>query len=151
MASLFLGFPLFLCGMVLYAVPFWIPRWLNKALNVEWDQQATVKVLSALVLTPIWAAVLTFLAWHYVGAWLGIATLVLCLPLAVFTRYFLERWRSVLRDVQVFLTLGSRARLKGNLLVEGDRLSQEIERVADEYRPRLDSPLEPTSGLVRGG
>ncbi|MBX5482727.1 MAG: 1-acyl-sn-glycerol-3-phosphate acyltransferase [Myxococcaceae bacterium] len=150
LASLFLGFPLFLSGMVLYALPFWIPRWLNRALEVEWDQQATVKLVSALLLTPIWATLLTVLAWHFVSMWLGIATIVFCLPLAVFTRYFLERWRAVLRDVQVFLTLGSRARLKASLLVEGDRLSREIERVADEYRPRVDPAAPPVTRPVAG-
>lgn len=141
LVSLFVGFPLFLCGMVLYALPFWIPRWLNKALKVEWDQQATIKLLAALVLTPIWAALLTVLAWVFISPWAALLTVACCLPLALFTRYFLERWRSVLRDVQVFLTLGSRAKLKAALLVEGDRLSQEIERVAAQYRARVDPTL----------
>lgn len=142
LASLFLGFPLFALGMLLYAVPFWIPRWLNKALDVEWDQQATVKVLSALVLSPIWAAVLTVLAWNFIAPWAGVVTIAACLPLALFTRYFLERWRSVLRDVAVFFTLGSRARLKGILLVEGDRLSLEMDRLAAEYRARVDGSTD---------
>lgn len=146
LASLFLGFPLFALGMVLYAVPFWVPRWLNKSMKVEWDQQATVKVLSALVLSPLWAALLTFLSWRFIGPWAGVLTVAACLPLALFTRYFLERWRTVLRDVAVFFTLGSRARLKGRLLVEGDRLALEVERLAEEYRSRVDG----TSAAVMG-
>jgi hypothetical protein len=44
----------------------------------------------------------------------------------------------VLRDVAVFFTLGGRARLKARLLVESERLGAEVERLAGEYRPRLE-------------
>jgi glycerol-3-phosphate O-acyltransferase/dihydroxyacetone phosphate acyltransferase len=149
LASLLFGFPLFLAGMLLYAVPFWLPRWLNKAMKVEWDQQATVKLLAALVLTPLWAGLLAVGAYWLFGPWgLGL-TLLGCLPLALFTRYFLERKQRVWRDVRVFFALGSRAMLKTRLLVEGDRLAQEVERVAGQYRDRVNtpgSPLARTSG-----
>ncbi len=137
LASVLLGFPLFVAGMVLYAVPFWLPRLLNRALGVPWDQQATVKLVSALVLTPIWAALMAAAAFTLWGP-AGLAvTLAGCLPLALFTRYFLERKRRVLRDVQVFFVLGSRAKLKAKLLVEGERLAAEMERLAAEYRARV--------------
>lgn len=143
LASLFLGFPLFLLGMVLFAVPFWLPRLLNRALKLELDMQATVKLVSALVLAPIWTALLTVLAWRFIDPAVGIVVLVWCLPLAVLTRYFLERWRAVLHDVMVFLTLGNRARLKARLLVEGERLATEVERLADEYGERVDPGVKP--------
>ncbi len=145
LASLLVGVPLFLLGMVLYAVPFWIPRLLNRALKVSWDQQATVKLVSALGLTPIWAALMALGAWWLWGPWGLAVTLAACLPLALFTRSFLERWRRVLRDVQVFFALGNRAKLKARLLVEGERLAEEMGRLADEYRDRVT----PSASLAR--
>ena len=64
-------------------------------------------------------------------------------PLALFTLYFAERWESLQRDIRVFFTLGNRARLKGLLLADGERLALEMERLADEYRPRLDAAAQP--------
>jgi len=45
--------------------------------------------------------------------------------------------------VSVFFTLGSRARLKALLLHEGERLAEEVERLAGEYQPRLEPPVAP--------
>ncbi len=143
MAALFIGFPLFLFGMALFALPFWLPRAINKRFKVEWDVKATVTLLSALTLSPVWAALLTFLAWRFVGPAFGMVTAVGCLPLALWTRYFYERRRSALRDAWVFLTLGNRARLKSRLLVEGERLAGEIERIAEKYRSRVDPSAPP--------
>jgi hypothetical protein len=70
-----------------------------------------------------------------------VAVFALVPPLALFTLYFAERWKTVLRDIDVFFTLGNRKRLKALLLAEGERLTTEVERLADEYRPKL----EPTS------
>ena len=43
-----------------------------------------------------------------------------------------------IRDASLeFFTLGSRGRLKALLLVEGERLAAEIDRVATELKPRV--------------
>jgi glycerol-3-phosphate O-acyltransferase / dihydroxyacetone phosphate acyltransferase len=94
------------------------------------------------VLAPLWWALLTLLAWRWVGPAWALAVFAAALPLALFTRYFLERWREVLRDVGVFFVLGSRRKLKARLLAEGTRLGAEVERLAAEYGPRV-SPPEP--------
>ncbi|MGA9523218.1 MAG: lysophospholipid acyltransferase family protein [Myxococcaceae bacterium] len=149
MAALFIGFPLFLIGVVLFALPFWFPRFINRAFRVEWDVQATVMLLSALTVSPLWAALLTLLAWHFVGPAFGVVAAVGCLPLALWTRYFYERRKSALRDVRVFFTLGNRARLKARLLVEGDRLAGEMEKLADEYWERVDPSVPPKRTAAR--
>ncbi|RKH52171.1 acyltransferase, partial [Corallococcus llansteffanensis] len=63
--------------------------------------------------------------------------------LALFTLYFAERWGVIRHDLEMFFTLGSRHRLKARLLAEGERLATEVERLADEYRPKLQPKLEP--------
>lgn len=136
-AALLFGFPLFMFGVLLFFVPFQIPRTMVARTKVDWDQQATMKLVAALVLTPIWMTLLTFLAWKFLGLGWAIFTVVSVLPFALFTRYFYERRRAAIRDALVFFTLGSRASLKARLLVEGEELAREVETVAAEYRPRV--------------
>ena len=140
LAALLLGLPLFLLGMALYAIPFEIPRLVVRLSRVPHDLKATVKVLTLLVLAPLWAALMTAVAWKVGGATSGLATAALCLPLALFTRYFYERRRSALRDALTFLVLIRRSSLRARLLVEGERLASEIEQLADELRPRVAAP-----------
>ncbi|HYV43877.1 MAG TPA: 1-acyl-sn-glycerol-3-phosphate acyltransferase [Myxococcaceae bacterium] len=147
LVALFFGLPLFLLGLVLFALPFYIPRWLNRALDVELDQQATVKFLGALALAPLVIAGLALAAWRWLGAGWAVTAVLTALPLALFTRYFLEHWREVLRDAQVFFTLGNRGGLKARLLVQGEKLAAEIEAIADELRPRLtQEPIKDLRG-----
>ena len=134
--SLLVGFPLFLFGIALFVVPFMAVRILSRVVPLEADRIATLKFVSALVVTPAWQAVLGWVAWRWFGTGAMVVTLLGALPLAFFTRYFFERWRGVLRDLATFFTLGSRSRLKARLLVEGERLAQEIETLAVELKPR---------------
>ncbi len=137
LAALFLGFPLFLLGAVLYFIPFQIPRQLSRLLKVDLDLIATVKFSAVLVLAPLWWGGMTLAAWHWWSRGWGIAVFLGALPLALHTRYFLERRRSAYHDLVAFLTLGRRATLKARLLVEGERLATEVETVAGELRERV--------------
>lgn len=134
-----LGLPLVAVGMVLFAIPFWIPIAMVKLTKPDIDTEATVKVMTLLVLAPFWWALLTVLAWVQLGWGAGLATLIGTLPLALFTRIFLERRASALRDIRMFLVLGSRKRLKARLVAEGDAIAAQIETVAEELRPRIAS------------
>ncbi|MEW6430825.1 MAG: lysophospholipid acyltransferase family protein [Myxococcota bacterium] len=131
------GLPAWLVGMALFTVPYWIPVLLVRATKVEKDTESTVKVLTLMLLAPLWWALLTGLAWWQGGLAWGVAALVGVPPLALFTRYFFERRRAALRNARLFLVLGSRARLKAALLREGNALAVEIAQVADELRPRV--------------
>ncbi|HEX8699398.1 MAG TPA: lysophospholipid acyltransferase family protein [Myxococcaceae bacterium] len=133
-----LGLPLFAVGVVLFGLPYQVPRLLAR--KAELDVQATVKFLAALLMALLWWPGLTVAAWVLGGwAW-GVVALVGVPPLALFTLYFSERWAVVWRDIGVFFTLGSRGRLKALLLQDGERLSAEVEKLAGEYRPRVEQP-----------
>lgn len=137
LGALLFGFPLFVLGGVLFSPPFLLVRYTARIVRLPKDRVATLKLVGALVLTPLWQVLLCFLAWLAWGKTGALGALAAGLPLAVFTRVFLERLRNTLRDVLTFFTLGSRARLKAALLVEGERLADEIEDVAKELRPRV--------------
>ena len=137
--SLMVGFPLFALGMGLFSVPFLLGRLATPLVSNEHDVQSTVKFLAALVLGPLWLLGLGVLGGRVFGVWVGLGTLLLGIPLGLFTRYFYEHRRAALRDIRVFFILGSRATLKARLLAEGEVVARNIEAVAEELGARLTS------------
>ncbi|AKQ64236.1 1-acyl-sn-glycerol-3-phosphate acyltransferase [Myxococcus hansupus] len=135
--ALQLGLPLFALGLGLFWLPYQVPRLASR--RAELDVQATVKFLTAFVVALVWWGALTTAAAFWGGAVLAVAVFVAVPPLALFTLYFSERWSVLQRDIRVFLAMGNRVRLKAMLLAEGERLASEVERLADEYRPKLDA------------
>ncbi len=130
-----LGAPLFLLGMALFFLPYWVPIAMVKLTRPKDDTEATIKILTLLVLAPLWWALLTVVTWVLLGPAWGVVVLVGTLPLALFTRFFLERRVAAWRDARVFLVLLSRARLHDGLVAEGERLAAEIEAVTAELAP----------------
>ncbi|MDP3232495.1 MAG: 1-acyl-sn-glycerol-3-phosphate acyltransferase [Myxococcales bacterium] len=131
------GLPLFLAGMVVFFVPYWIPISLVVATKPEKDTESTVKVLTLLLLAPFWWALLVGLAWWWGGSIAGLVTLGAVPALALFTRWYLERRAAAFRDARVFFLFFSRRRLKARLLAEGATLAKQVDAVAEELRPRV--------------
>lgn len=139
LASLLFGFPMFVIGLILFAVPFLMLRALSLAVPVSQDRVATLKFISAVLMVPLWWTLLTTAGWYFWGLTGLVIVLVSALPLALFTRYFLERRRSAFGDVVMFLRLGSKKNARMHLLTEGERLQEEIQRLAEEFKPKLDA------------
>ncbi|MCA2977170.1 MAG: 1-acyl-sn-glycerol-3-phosphate acyltransferase [Myxococcaceae bacterium] len=131
------GLPVFLLGMAAFVVPYWVPLGMVAIAKPEEDTESTVKVLTLLLLAPLWWALLVALAWWLGGAGAGLATLLGVPPLALFTRWYLERRVAAVRDARVFFLFVSRRRLKARLLAEGRALAQAIDAVAAELRERV--------------
>lgn len=138
LTALLFGFPLFLLGLALFFLPFMFLRALALAVPVSRDRVATLKFISAVLMVPLWWTLLTVAGWYFADVPGLVVALVGALPLALFTRYFLERRRAALSDVQAFFKLGSRAKLRTHLLAEGERLQDEIQRTVDELLPKLN-------------
>jgi 1-acyl-sn-glycerol-3-phosphate acyltransferase len=132
-----LGLPLFALGMVLFVAPYWVPIAVSRAMKSEDDVESTVKVLTLMAIAPLWWAVLTVAAYWGGGLGVAIAVLALTPALALFTRWYYERRLAAVRDARTFFVFWSRRRLKSRLLWEGELLSSEIDRVAQELRPRV--------------
>jgi 1-acyl-sn-glycerol-3-phosphate acyltransferase len=135
--AMIVGFPLFALGTLLFFIPFWAVRLSARVLPLSKDRVGTYKFVASLLLTPVWQSLLCWLAWRGWGVLGAVLALALAMPLALYTRYFVERRRSAFGDVLTFFTIGSRSLLKQRLLTEGERLSAQIEKVADELRPRV--------------
>lgn len=140
LGALLVGFPLFALGVVLYALPFMALRTLAMLAPVSRDRVATLKLVSALVMVPAWWTLVSVGGWALGGTAGLVIALVGALPLALFTRYFLERRRAALADAVAFLRMGNRSRLRQHLLFHGERLQEEIQQLVGELKPRLDEP-----------
>jgi len=139
LGAILLGFPLFALGVVLFSAPFMFLRMLAMLAPVSKDRIATLKFVSALLMVPAWWTLLTVAGWFLAGTVGLVVALAGALPLALFTRYFLERRRAAINDAMAFFRMGNRSRLRQHLLFHGERLQEEIQALVQEIKPRLDA------------
>lgn len=138
-AALTLGFPLFALGLVLFAPPFMALRIVSQIAPLSRDRIATLKFVAALVMVPVMWVLLCVLGWRVWATPGFFAALLGSLPLAIFTRYFLERRKAAINDIATFFMLGNRSRLRQHLLFQGERLQEEIQQLVAEIKPRVDA------------
>lgn len=137
LAALVLGLPLALVGALVFGLPVLGTRLALRLARTEPDMVATVKLLAAIVLGPVYVAVLAVGAGWWLGPWWGVAFALGALPLALFTRRFLSRRAEAIRDARLFFVLGNRSARKQRLLAEARSLAARVTAVADEMLPRL--------------
>jgi len=137
LGALVLGLPFFLLGLALFAVPFLGLRAAALLVPLSRDRVATLKLVGTLVLVPSWWALLCVAGAALAGWWGFAVALVGSLPLALFTRSFYEQRSRARADAAAFSRLGDRERLREHLLHEGERLQDELSRLASELAPRL--------------
>ncbi len=141
LVALTVGFPAFALGLVLFAVPFMLLRLTSRAVWLPKDRIATLKVIGAIVVVPTWWTLLTVLGWQWAGLPGLLAALLGSMPLALFTRYFLEQRAAAWDDVLAFLRLGNRKLLRQHLLFQGEQLQEEVQRLVVEFKPRVEASL----------
>lgn len=141
------GLPLAFLGVVLFWLPYQVPRW-AASLTQSLDMKATVKFLTALVVGLLWWALLTAAATWRFGIIGGLVALLGSLPLGFFTLYIGLRIDSVLSDVGVFFTLGNRERLKAGLRDQARRLAGHIADIAEEFRARVEDGEGPSRRVL---
>jgi glycerol-3-phosphate O-acyltransferase/dihydroxyacetone phosphate acyltransferase len=139
-AALVLGLPLAVAGWLVFLPWTLLVRALLLLARAEEDMRATVKLLSALVLGPLYVLGLGVAVGISLG-WGWAAALVLgALPLALFTRAFFAQRREALRDARLFFRLGNRSATKRHLLAEGEALAARIAGLVEELGPRVSAP-----------
>lgn len=120
-------------GVALFAIPYFLPRLAVKVAKPDIDTESTVKFFAAVVLGPLWWALLTGLGWWFWGGAGALSVFVVVPALALFTRYFLERRSIALRDARVFLVLTHQRRSHAELLAKAQALATAIEDVVAEF------------------
>ncbi|HSP18103.1 MAG TPA: 1-acyl-sn-glycerol-3-phosphate acyltransferase, partial [Myxococcaceae bacterium] len=137
LVALVLGLPLALLGVLVFGLPVVGARVALRLARTEADMVATVKLLTAIVLGPVYVAALALGAGLWLGAWWGVAVALGALPLALFTRRFLSRRAEAIRDARLFFLLGNRSARKQRLLADAQSLATRVAAMAEEVLPRL--------------
>jgi glycerol-3-phosphate O-acyltransferase / dihydroxyacetone phosphate acyltransferase len=139
-AALVIGLPLATAGWVLFLPWTLLVRGAVAAAHTGEDMRATVKLVAALVVGPVYVVGLALAVGYWVG-WGGAALLMLAsLPLALFTRSFFALRREALRDAHLFFRLGNRSATKRHLVAEGQSLAERIQALVEELGPRVTQP-----------
>jgi glycerol-3-phosphate O-acyltransferase / dihydroxyacetone phosphate acyltransferase len=137
LGALLFGFPLFALGLFLFFIPFVLVSASSKLLPLATDRIATFKLMATLLVASGWWTFLTASAAIVWGTAGMLMALFGSLPLALFTRYFLEHWRTVLADAVTFAKIGSRKKLRLHVLAEGERLQEELSTIAERVGAQL--------------
>ncbi len=129
--ALAIGLPLAFAGTCLWWLPYRLSRPLGKLANPGPETYATAVLLAALVLFPLWYAVLLVAAAALLGGWPWALAVALAAPLlGLFAVAYWERRAQAFDDLAVFFRLGLQAKLKERLVRQRDDLANEIERLA---------------------
>ncbi len=128
-----LGFPVFAYGAMVNALPYFVPRWIAHGFTTEETDYATARLLSSIILIPLFWGAETWLVWRLSN--LRIAALFLVsLPLSGLLAYRylggLAGFRDRLRFGMLALTRSHAAR---RLLTQRQEIFDELERAKSEY------------------
>jgi glycerol-3-phosphate O-acyltransferase/dihydroxyacetone phosphate acyltransferase len=127
------GFPLFLYGAAVNALPYFLPRWTARRLATKETDYATIRLLTSVIALPLFWAVETWLAWRVAGpAWAAAFAVTLPLSGVIAYRYRVGagRLRRRVRFTVLTATRGQEAR---RLLLERRELLAELERAKADY------------------
>jgi glycerol-3-phosphate O-acyltransferase / dihydroxyacetone phosphate acyltransferase len=127
------GFPFFVYGALVNAVPYLLPRWLARRIARKETDYATVRLLAAIVAVPVFYGLETWLVFRAAGGFVA-AFFAISLPLSGLLAYRYVagagRFRSRLRFALLAATHDAAAR---RLVVERQSIVGELERAKTEW------------------
>jgi glycerol-3-phosphate O-acyltransferase / dihydroxyacetone phosphate acyltransferase len=130
-------FPVFVIGMAVFVVPYFLPLLAVKLAKPGDDTESTIKVLTAMLVGPLWLTLLTVIGWVSFGAVGALAALVCTAPLAIFTRRYFERIGQAFIDARAFFLLKKRIGLKQKLEADAQQIAFEITALAESLKGRV--------------
>jgi hypothetical protein len=128
-----LGFPIFVYGMIVNGLPYFIPRWISHRFSRKETDYATTRLLASIVALPLFWGLETWLVWRVAGAaWA--AAFAVSLPLSGLLAY---RYLGGLGRLGSQLRLGTMAlvrRQSATRLLEARReIIAELEQAKNDY------------------
>jgi glycerol-3-phosphate O-acyltransferase/dihydroxyacetone phosphate acyltransferase len=128
-----LGFPLFLYGLLVNGLPYFVPRWISHRFSRKETDYATTRFLASIVALPLFWGLETWLVWRVAGAsWA--AAFALSLPLSGLLAY---RYLGGVGLLSSQLRLGTMALVRrqsaARLLDARREIIAELERAKNDY------------------
>lgn len=127
------GFPFFLYGASVNALPFYVPRWIARRMARKETDYATIRLLASIVAFPVFWSLETWVVWRAAGAAWAVA-FALSLPLtgtiAYAYRVGVGRLRRHARLSALLLVHGPEAR---RLLAERETIVEELDRARRDW------------------
>ncbi len=147
LAALLFGLPLATLGVVVFYVPYQIPRLVISLKDPPLDIVASVKIGVILVVFPLWHALVVALFGLTTG-WIGAVAAAVMVPVCGwYAIRFLERREEAIEDAALFFRLGLRRARKQRLIERRAMLAKEIdEMIAARDRLLAANPAEPEAG-----
>ncbi|HUP51765.1 MAG TPA: 1-acyl-sn-glycerol-3-phosphate acyltransferase [Longimicrobiales bacterium] len=126
--------PVALLGMVVWAVPFLLTRYVAPRFRPKLDQVATYKVGMAVLAFPIWFGVLELVTWLAWGFRPALAALVALPVTGLAAIAWADRQADAREDLRVFLRARRLSRGRDRLAEQRSRLVREMDQLAREWR-----------------
>jgi len=127
------GLPLFVYGVIVNGLPYWIPRWIAQRVARKETDYATTRFLAAMVAVPLFWGLEAWIVWRLAGVRVAVF-FAMSLPLSglIAYRYLVGagRMRSRLRFARLRIWHEARAR---RLLSEREQIVAELERAKTDY------------------
>lgn len=128
-----LGLPLFAYGALVNALPYFVPRWLARRLTRQETDYATARLLSAIILFPLFWGLETWVVWRLTD--LRVAALFLAsLPVSGLLAYrYLGGLTRLRQELRFTLLVMLQKRAAAQLLVERQEILDELDRAKRDY------------------
>ena len=127
------GLPVFAYGATVNALPYYVPRWIARNLTTKETDYATARLLSGIVLFPLFWAIETWIVWRLTNIWIA-AVFLASLPVSGLLAYRylggLGRLGHRLRFGVLAVTRNHAAR---RLLIHRREILDELERAKTDY------------------
>lgn len=126
-------------GIVLWGLPYQVPRLVVVATRPKYEAVSTYKLVAGVLLMPLVLAGWCFLAWYLWGWWAVLATAIVAPLLGFVSLAWLKRWRRAAEEIRLFLRVGRSRKSRGRMARYRTALVDEFDRVRAHMPPR-DAP-----------
>jgi 1-acyl-sn-glycerol-3-phosphate acyltransferase len=128
-----LGFPVFAYGLVVNALPFFVPRWLAHARARKETDYATIRLLASVVVFPLFWGLETWLVARWAGR-LWAALFALSLPVSGLLAYqYLRGLGRLRRTLRLSVLAVTRAQDARTLVTERETIIATLDQAKRDY------------------
>lgn len=129
-----LNLPFGALGVILHAIPYQVPRLVANLKAEEDDQPASYKIMTGVVIYPVWWALLVATAWLLFGGDLAWLTALVAPASAYYALEWLESGMTLGDQARGWLMRGRRRELVEDLRAQREQIGKQIARLEAVWR-----------------